>query len=118
MCPSHFSMKFQKISFDSKHIHVDSITNNLGDSTKVNAISGKNASPFAKGSSRLGEPEPGTDLERRRSLLFAGRLVEGLLEDVLGLLERFDLLRARGFAVLVGRVAVHAPGCRCLKMSK
>ena len=41
-----------------------------------------------------------------RALL--GRLVEGLLEDVLGLLERFDLLRARGFAVLVGRVAVHA----------
>merc|ERR1719313_987143 len=50
-------------------------------------------------------------LKRRRRFLTRGalgRLVEGLLEDVLGLLERLDLLRARSFAVLVRRVTVDA----------
>merc|ERR1719313_3328521 len=50
-------------------------------------------------------------LKRRRRFLTRGalgRLVEGLLEDVLGLLERLDLLRARSFAVLVRRVSVDA----------
>merc|ERR1719380_72087 len=60
---------------------------------------------FAKRSRRAYQAQGGASLRRGLLLL---RLVERVLQDLLGLLEGRDLLRARSLAIRVRRVPIHA----------